>query len=70
MDLRNRHVTLLQEALAHLETARDAATVERTPEEFLLSDLQAARARFDEVVGVRTSEDVLRHIFEKFCIGK
>ena len=65
-----RHVTLLEEALAHLEAARDAAGAERTPEEFLLSDLQAARARFDEVVGVRTSEDVLRHIFEKFCIGK
>ena len=31
---------------------------------------QAARARFDEVVGTRTSEDVLRHIFERFCIGK
>jgi tRNA U34 5-carboxymethylaminomethyl modifying GTPase MnmE/TrmE len=42
----------------------------RVPEEFLLSDLQSARMRFDEVVGARTSDDVLNHIFEKFCIGK
>jgi len=41
-----------------------------TPEEFILADLQTARARLDEVVGARTSDDVLRHIFERFCIGK
>ena len=33
-------------------------------------DLQAARARFDDVVGVRTPDDVLNHIFATFCIGK
>lgn len=65
-----RHVALLEEARAHLIAARDAAAATNTPEEFLLSDLQAARVRFDEVVGVRTSDDVLRHIFERFCIGK
>jgi tRNA modification GTPase len=65
-----RHVALLEEARAHLIAARDAAAANNTPEEFLLSDLQAARARFDEVVGVRTPDDVLRHIFERFCIGK
>jgi len=65
-----RHVALLEEARAHLIKARDAAAAQNTPEEFLLSDLQAARARFDEVVGVRTPDDVLRHIFERFCIGK
>ena len=65
-----RHVALLDEARTHLVRARDAASAERTPEEFLLSDLQAARAQFDEIVGARTSDDVLRHIFEKFCIGK
>jgi tRNA modification GTPase len=65
-----RHVALLEEARTHLQRAREAAATGATPEEFLLSDLQAARARFDEVVGTRTSDDVLRHIFEKFCIGK
>jgi len=65
-----RHVALLEEARSHLTAARDAAASARIPEEFVLSDLQAARMRFDEIVGARTSEDVLTHIFEKFCIGK
>jgi tRNA modification GTPase len=65
-----RHVSLLEEARTHLVVARAAAATKNTPEEFVLSDLQAARARFDEVVGVRTPDDVLRHIFERFCIGK
>ena len=64
-----RHVALLAEAREHLVRARDAAAA-GSPEEFVLADLQAARARFDEVVGTRTSDDLLRHIFERFCIGK
>jgi tRNA U34 5-carboxymethylaminomethyl modifying GTPase MnmE/TrmE len=50
--------------------AQSAATQDDAAEEFVLADLQEARGRFDEIVGARTSEDVLRHIFEKFCIGK
>jgi len=65
-----RHIRLLEEARTHLNAAQVAAQEEGTPEEFVLTDLQAARAKFDEVVGVRTSEDVLAHIFENFCIGK
>jgi tRNA modification GTPase len=64
-----RHIALLQEARTLLESAMIAARG-AAPEEFLLADLQAARQRFDEIVGRRTSEDVLAHIFEKFCIGK
>jgi tRNA modification GTPase len=64
-----RHITLMREAREALDRAR-AASVSATPEEFLLSDLQSARTRFDEIVGTRTSEDVLRHIFDRFCIGK
>jgi len=65
-----RHITLLDACRASLETARHAADAENVPEEFLLIDLQVARTRLDEIVGRRTSEDVLRHIFERFCIGK
>jgi tRNA modification GTPase len=65
-----RHITLLEHCRASLESARHAAEATNVPEEFLLIDLQAARARLDEIVGRRTSEDVLRHIFERFCIGK
>ncbi|MGE3402160.1 MAG: tRNA uridine-5-carboxymethylaminomethyl(34) synthesis GTPase MnmE [Vicinamibacterales bacterium] len=65
-----RHIHLLADARGHLATASAAARAGDTPEEFLLTDLQAARAKLDEVVGVRTPEDVLQHIFERFCIGK
>jgi tRNA modification GTPase len=39
----------------------------------LLADSRSvplARSCFDEVVGVRTPDDLLVHIFERFCIGK
>ena len=65
-----RHISLLEQCRVSLVAARDAATAANVPEEFLLTDLQAARACLDEIVGRRTSEDVLRHIFERFCIGK
>ena len=65
-----RHITLLEQCRVSLVAAREAATAANVPEEFLLTDLQAARACLDEIVGRRTSEDVLRHIFERFCIGK
>ena len=65
-----RHITLVEQCRASLVAARDAATAANVPEEFLLTDLQASRACLDEIVGRRTSEDVLRHIFERFCIGK
>jgi tRNA modification GTPase len=65
-----RHIALLEQAHECLSRAVNALIDTSTPEEFLLADLHAARARFDEVVGVRTSEDVLTHIFETFCIGK
>ena len=65
-----RHIALLEHARASLAAAADASAVAGTPEEFVLADLQAARAKLDEVVGTRTSDDLLRHIFERFCIGK
>jgi tRNA modification GTPase len=64
-----RHFLLLEQALEHLRRAHDALE-HRTPEEFVLTDLQTARSKFDELVGTRTSDDVLRHIFDRFCIGK
>ena len=65
-----RHITLIEQARARLATGGQAVAAGGTPEEFVLADLQAARARLEEIVGARTSEDLLRHIFEKFCIGK
>lgn len=65
-----RHIRLVEFARGHLVAAHAAVASGAAPEEFVLTDLQSARSRLDEIVGVRTTEDVLRHIFERFCIGK
>ena len=64
-----RHVALLARARASLVCAA-AALDQGISEEFPLVDLQEAANALQEIRGRRTSEDLLRHIFEKFCIGK
>ena len=64
-----RHVLLLERARASLERAVTALEGE-VPEEFPLLDLQEAAQALQEITGKRTSDDLLRHIFERFCIGK
>jgi tRNA modification GTPase len=66
-----RHIALLERAEAALSRARGAVSDGAAlPEEFVLADLQEARAALEEMTGKRTSEDLLAHIFERFCIGK
>lgn len=66
-----RHAALLERARVHLSRAGEAAIpAARIPEEFLLADLQQARAALEEITGRRTTDDLLQHIFERFCIGK
>jgi tRNA modification GTPase len=64
-----RHVELLNRASAALARAATAAR-QRTPEEFVLTDLHEARAALEEVTGGRTADDTLAAIFSRFCIGK
>ena len=67
-----RHVLLLEQARASLVRGRLAVAEAggALPEEFLLADVQEGLERLQEVTGRRTSDDLLRHIFERFCIGK
>jgi tRNA modification GTPase len=75
-----RHETLLRmaresvaRAIANLDQAGPPTvrgTSEMASEELVLADIADARHAFEEVTGKRTSEDVLRRIFERFCIGK
>ena len=67
-----RLVELLRRARASLGqaiTGLDGPTG-AMPEEFVLADLQQARGAIEEITGKRSTEDLLRHIFERFCIGK
>lgn len=64
-----RHADLLEKAREAVARAR-AAAADGVPEEFVLADLHEARSRFDEITGARPQDEVLRVIFERFCIGK
>lgn len=65
-----RHVALIERVQAALARAQQAVTDGPLSEEFVLSDLQEARAALEEITGKRASEAVLTRIFERFCIGK
>jgi tRNA modification GTPase len=64
-----RHAVLLERAKEPLTRAA-AALESKVSEEFPLLDLQEAGIALQEITGRRTSDDLLRHIFERFCIGK
>ena len=57
-------------AFAKVNTEAEQGLAATAPEEFVLTDLQDAARRLQEVTGARSSEDLLRSIFERFCIGK
>lgn len=64
-----RHIGLVQVARDALVRAERALSSGAT-EEMLLVDLHEARGHLESVSGRRTVDDVLRHIFANFCIGK
>jgi tRNA modification GTPase len=67
-----RHIALVQRTRDALIRARSAASVEggSMSEEFVLADLQEARAALEEITGKKAPEELLAHIFSRFCIGK
>jgi tRNA modification GTPase len=67
-----RHATLVARTHEALARARCAVTIEggAMPEEFVLVDLQEARCALEEITGRRAPDEVLTHIFSRFCIGK
>ena len=64
-----RHTMLLHRARTALVLATSALEGSIS-EEFPLLDLQEAGHALQEITGRRTSDDLLRHIFQNFCIGK
>ena len=67
-----RHIALVERAHEALLRAQSAVggSGERLSEEFVLADLQDARAALEQVSGRRTPDDLLAHIFSRFCVGK
>jgi tRNA modification GTPase len=67
-----RHIAVVERVHAALARARAAASPDGggLSEEFVLADLQQARAALEEISGRRAPDDLLAHIFSRFCIGK
>jgi tRNA modification GTPase len=66
-----RHIALVQRAHDALTRSHQAlAPGASLPEEFVLADLQEARAALEEISGRRSPDDLLAHIFTRFCVGK
>jgi tRNA modification GTPase len=64
-----RHTALLESVAGFVGEAAGQARAGQG-EEIVLSTLQGAFDALDDIVGRRSSEDVLRQIFARFCIGK
>jgi tRNA modification GTPase len=64
-----RHIDALKRVRAALEAAR-ASAEEGRPGELTASELADATSALGEISGETTSEEVLRRIFDRFCIGK
>jgi tRNA modification GTPase len=64
-----RHLALVQDARDWVTRAAQALT-DGVTEELVLTDLGRARAALEEITGRRTVDDLLIHIFTRFCIGK
>ncbi len=64
-----RHLALADRALTSVAEAGEALAAGAS-EEVVLAELGAARRALEEITGRRTPEDLLRHIFARFCVGK
>ncbi len=64
-----RHMDLLVAARRRLSDALQASQAAAS-EEFVVSDIHAARRDLRAILGDGLGEDVLSAIFERFCIGK
>jgi tRNA modification GTPase len=64
-----RHLELVDAARASLDRAR-RALADGATEELVLTDLSDARESLELITGRRAPDDLLRHIFARFCIGK
>ena len=64
-----RHQHLLKMALESLKLVRNSIR-QQLPEDFYSIDLQEAGSCLGQITGEATSEDVIKEIFESFCMGK
>ena len=64
-----RHKTALEKTVEALKEAQEGLH-KKIPPEFTAADLQSALQCLGEITGHTSGEEVLDHIFSRFCIGK
>jgi tRNA modification GTPase len=64
-----RHLALAETARRGV-TAAAEALAEGATEELALGELGRAREALEAITGRRSAEDLLRHVFGRFCVGK
>lgn len=64
-----RHLALVDDARRALAQAEHSLSAGAT-EELVLAEIAAARRTLEEITGKRTPDDLLEHIFSRFCVGK
>jgi tRNA modification GTPase len=67
---RARHVHALRLAATYSANAAAHAIAEPAALELLAEELRLAHRALEEITGAFSSEDLLGHIFSRFCIGK
>lgn len=67
-----RHVRALERSRDSLMCAVSALSAQggAMAEEFVLADMEEAIRALSEVCGQRTSDELLAHVFSRFCVGK
>ena len=65
-----RHISLLTQAAGALERARVSIAGSARLRGISARGPAGRRRGVQEITGQRTTDDLLRHIFERFCIGK
>ena len=67
-----RHVRVLERARESLVSAAEALSAQAgaMAEEFVLADMDEATRALGELCGHRTSDELLAHVFSRFCVGK
>ena len=64
-----RHKELIEEALKHLKEAK-VSLENNMPIDIISIDLKEAMQDLGKITGENVSEDVIKEIFSKFCLGK
>jgi len=67
-----RHVRSLERSRDSLVSAVSSLSAQggAMAEEFVLADMEEAIRALSEVCGQRTSDELLAHVFSRFCVGK